>query len=60
MVDATLVRYRPGIHSDLLSRQAAAEHRITEDTFAGLRFVRNRMGYGDAPAAVRETRPVRT
>jgi hypothetical protein len=44
MVDATLVRYRPGIYSDLLSRQAAAERRITEDTFAGLRFVRNRMG----------------
>ena len=43
MVDTTLVRYRPGIYSDLLSRQATAEHRITENTFAGLRFVRNRM-----------------
>ena len=47
MVDTTLVRYRPGIYSDLLSRQATAEHRIAEDTFAGLRFVRNRMGYDD-------------
>ena len=45
MVDATLMRYRPGIYSGVLARQAAAQRRITEDTFAGLRFVRNRMGY---------------
>ena len=45
MVDATLIRYRPGIYAGVLARQAAAQRRITEDTFAGLRFVRNRMGY---------------
>ena len=45
IVDATLMRYRPGVYSGVLARQAAAQRRITEDTFAGLRFVRNRMGY---------------
>jgi len=50
MVDATLMRYRPGIYSGVLARQAAAQRRITEDTFGGLRFVRNRMGYDTDPA----------
>ncbi len=50
MVDATLVRYRPDIHADVLAHQAAIQRRITEDTFAGLRFVRNRMGYDADPA----------
>ncbi|HEU5387646.1 MAG TPA: hypothetical protein VFV73_17250 [Streptosporangiaceae bacterium] len=45
MVDATLVRYHPDSYGDVLARQAAGQRRITEDTFAGLRFVRNRMGY---------------
>ena len=45
IVDATLMRYRPGVYSGVLAGQAAAQRRITEDTFAGLRFVRNRMGY---------------
>ena len=30
--------------------QDPAQRRITEDTFAGLRFVRNRMGYDTDPA----------
>src|SRR5438128_8555342 len=50
MVDATLMRYRPGIYSDVLARQEVAQRRITEDTFGGLRFVRNRMGYDTDPA----------
>ena len=50
MVDATLMRYRPDIYSGVLARQDAAERRMTEDTFAGLRFVRNRMGYDADPA----------
>ena len=45
MVDATLMRYRPGIYSGVLARYASGQRRITEDTFGGLRFVRNRMGY---------------
>ena len=49
LVDATLMRYRPGIYSGILASQEAAQHRITEDTFAGLRFVRNRMGYDTDP-----------
>jgi hypothetical protein len=50
MVDATLVRYHPDIHGGVLAHQDAAERRVTEDTFAGLRFVRNRMGYDADPA----------
>jgi hypothetical protein len=50
MVDATLVRYHPDIHGDVLGRQDAAERRTTEEIFAGLRFVRNRMGYDADPA----------
>ncbi len=45
MVDATLVRYRPDVYGGLLAGQDPARRRITEDTFGGLRFVRNRMGY---------------
>jgi hypothetical protein len=50
MVDATLVRYHPDIHSDVLANQDPAQRRMTEDTFGGLRFVRNRMGYDADPA----------
>ena len=50
MVDATLVRYQPEIYGGVLAHQDAAERRVTEDTFAGLRFVRNRMGYDADPA----------
>ena len=45
MVDATLMRYRPDVYGGLLAGQDPAGRRTTEDTFAGLRFVRNRMGY---------------
>jgi hypothetical protein len=49
MVDATLMRYRPGIYNRVLARQDPAQRQVTEDTFAGLRFVRNRMGYDTDP-----------
>ena len=50
MVDATLMRYHPDIYGSVLAGQDAAERQMTEDTFAGLRFVRNRMGYDAGPA----------
>jgi len=50
MVDATLVRYHHEIYGNVLAHQDAAECRTTEHTFAGLRFVRNRMGYDAGPA----------
>ena len=50
MVDATIVRYHPDIYGGVLARQDAARRRVIEDTFAGLRFVRNRMGYDADPA----------
>ncbi len=45
MVDATLVRYHPDVYNSLLARSDAAERAAIEDTFGGLRFVRNQMGY---------------
>ena len=50
MVDATLMRYHPDAYSAVLARQDDAERPIIEDTFGGLRFVRNRMGYDTDPA----------
>lgn len=44
IVDATLVRYHPEAYDCVLARRATAEHRLIEDTLAGLRFVRNQMG----------------
>jgi len=45
MVDATLVRYHPDTYSALLDARDPAEREAIEDTFGGLRFVRNQMGY---------------
>ncbi len=66
MVDANLVRYHPDIYGAALAARDPAERHVIEDTFAGLRFVRNQMGYkadhddfiescqtGSAPAADR-------
>jgi hypothetical protein len=50
MVDATLMRYHPDIYGGVLADQDAGQRRITEDTFGGLRFVRNRMGFDTDPA----------
>jgi hypothetical protein len=49
MVEATLVRYHPDARAATLARSDIAEHQSIEDTFAGLRFVRNRMGYTADP-----------
>jgi endogenous inhibitor of DNA gyrase (YacG/DUF329 family) len=45
IVDATLVRHYPDEYDAVLDGLADAERQATETTFAGLRFVRNRMGY---------------
>jgi len=50
LVDATLMRYQPDIYNRVLAHQDPTQRRITEDTFAGLRFIRNRMGYDTDPA----------
>ncbi len=45
IVDATLVRYYPDEYNAALAGLSPARRRLTEGTFGGLRFVRNRMGY---------------
>jgi hypothetical protein len=45
LVDATLVRYHPDAYDAVLEGYGAAERRVIEGTFGGLRFVRNWMGY---------------
>jgi endogenous inhibitor of DNA gyrase (YacG/DUF329 family) len=57
MVDATLVRYRADAYTELLDGLTASEREITEDTFGGLRFVRNRMTYDELSAFIRPARP---
>ncbi len=44
IVDATLVRYHPDAYENTLAG-SGAERGLIEGTFAGLRYVRNRMGY---------------
>jgi hypothetical protein len=50
IVDATLVRYHHDTYNAVLAAQAAGEREMIEGTLAGLRFVRNRMGYYADPA----------
>jgi hypothetical protein len=50
LVDATLVRYQHQAYEAVLGSQGPAERRAVERTLAGLRFVRNRMGYHGDPA----------
>jgi endogenous inhibitor of DNA gyrase (YacG/DUF329 family) len=45
IVDATLFRYYPEDYEAALEGLPAEERKAAETTFAGLRFVRNRMGY---------------
>jgi acid phosphatase family membrane protein YuiD len=45
MVDATLVRYHAETYGRVLAAEDPAQRKVIEDTFAGLRFVRNRMGH---------------
>jgi hypothetical protein len=44
IVDATLVRHHPDAYDAVIAGQAPAERRLVEETLAGLRFVRNRIG----------------
>jgi hypothetical protein len=44
IVDGTLVRYHPETYDAVLAGQGPAERKLLEETLAGLRFVRNRMG----------------
>jgi hypothetical protein len=46
IVDATLVRHHPGAYDAVLAGQIAAERQLTEETLAGLRFLRNQIGDG--------------
>jgi hypothetical protein len=45
MVDATLVRYHPDEYDQALAARDPGARQAIEETFGGLRFVRNRMGY---------------
>jgi hypothetical protein len=45
IVDGTLVRYHPEAYDCVLGDQPAGERALIEETLAGLRFVRNRMGH---------------
>jgi hypothetical protein len=49
IVDATLVRHHPEAYDDALSARLD-ERPCIEETFAGLRFVRNQLGYNSDPA----------
>ena len=44
LVDATLVRHHPDTYDRILAGQDPAQRRLTEQTLAGLRFVRNQIG----------------
>ncbi len=44
IVDATLVRHQPGAYDAVLAAHDPAEGRLIEESLAGLRFVRNRIG----------------
>jgi hypothetical protein len=50
LVDATLVRYHQVAYGRMLARREDAERQAIEDTFGGLRFVRNQMGRQPAPS----------
>jgi hypothetical protein len=52
LVDATLVRYHQAAYGRLLARRDDKERQAIEDTFAGLRFVRNQMGRQPSPGDV--------
>ena len=57
LVDATLVRYHPQAYETVMKARAPAERRAVEETLAGLRFVRNRMGIHSDPAEFVQPEP---
>lgn len=50
LVDATLVRYHRRAYKSAMKTQASARREAIDGTLAGLRFVRNQMGYHLDPA----------
>jgi len=44
IVDATLVRHHPDAYDSVMTAQTPAQRQLVEETLAGLRFVRNRIG----------------
>lgn len=50
LLDATLVRYHRQDYETTLSAETPDERRKTEETLAGLRFVRNRLGLSIDPS----------
>src|ERR1700689_5350175 len=44
IVDATLVRHHPVAYDTVMTGQAPVQRQLVEETLAGLRFVRNRIG----------------
>lgn len=59
LVDATLVRYHPQAYEAVMKAQDPAARQAVEATLAGLRFVRNRMGYHGDPAQFIQPQPSR-
>jgi hypothetical protein len=47
IVDATLLRHHPQAYDHVMARQPLPDRVLVEGTLAGLRFVRNRMGFDD-------------
>lgn len=45
ILDASMVRYHPDVYDTVLASHDEDERRVIEETFGGLRFVRNWMGY---------------
>lgn len=57
IVDATMIRYHRQAYDRTLAVLDPAARRAVEETFAGLRFVRNQMGYRINPADFIEPQP---
>jgi hypothetical protein len=58
LIDATLVRYQPREYEHILASLRPGRRRKTEETLAGLRYVRNQLGCSVDPAAlIRPFRP---
>ncbi len=60
IVDATLLRHHPHAYDRVMASQPASERTLVEGTLAGLRFVRNRMGFDDDLADFVDTTANRT
>jgi hypothetical protein len=52
LVDATLVRHHPDTYGRVMANQTLVQRRLTEQTLAGLRYVRNHIGTEASLAAL--------